>query len=153
MATSMDALSKLTGKQKDEIAAEMRERRRQGNVQAFLMGQSEEGAMAFQKATQEISSTMGPNVAKLFEELTIIGAPVSDSSKLLMSTLGDAGVELDKLASQYSQANKTGDFSAFDQQMSRQNTNNERLRDDKPLTTLMLRTVMFVDKFMRIFLP
>ena len=131
MATSMDALAKLTGKQKDEIAAEMRERRRQGNVQAFLMGQSEKGAMAFQKATQEISSTMGPNVAKLFEELAIVGAPVSESSKLLQATLGDAGVELDKLVAQYKQGNRSGDFTAFDAQMSKaQGSVMQRLKDE-----------------------
>jgi hypothetical protein len=118
MATQMDALAKLTGKQKDEIAAEMRERRRQGDIQAFLMGQSAEGAAAFQASTQELSATVGPQFASLIEDLTIRGAPISEANKAAYIALGEAAGEYDKLAGMYRDAERTGDFSAYNRQLS-----------------------------------
>ena len=43
----LDGLAKLTGKNRKELADEMRARRRQGDVNAFLMGKSAEEQQAF----------------------------------------------------------------------------------------------------------
>ena len=74
-AKELDALSKLTGKQREDLADQMKEARRQGDVQAFLTGQSAEASEALSKGLTEISSTMGPQYAELFKDLLIRGAP------------------------------------------------------------------------------
>ena len=85
-ATTLDELSKLTGKQRDQIAEEMRQRRRDGQVQALLSTLSEDSAMALQEGLQT-AGELGPGFETLIQDLVAFGAPVSDASKDIAKAL------------------------------------------------------------------
>jgi len=85
-ATTLDELSKLTGKQRDQIAEEMRQRRRNGQVQALLSTLSEDSAMALQEGLQT-AGELGPGFETLIQDLVAFGAPVSDASKEIAKAL------------------------------------------------------------------
>jgi len=85
-ATTLDELSKLTGKQRDQIAEEMRQRRRNGQVQALLSQLDEEQAMALQEGLQT-AGELGPGFETLIQDLVAFGAPVSDASKDIAKAL------------------------------------------------------------------
>lgn len=85
-ATTLDELSKLTGKQRDQIAEEMRQRRRNGQVQALLSTLSEDSAMALQEGLQT-AGELGPGFETLIQDLVAFGAPVSDASKDIAKAL------------------------------------------------------------------
>ena len=85
-ATTLDELSKLTGKQRDQIAEEMRQRRRNGQVQALLSTLEEEQAMALQEGLQT-AGELGPGFETLIQDLVAFGAPVSDASKDIAKAL------------------------------------------------------------------
>lgn len=110
LAVELDRLSKLTGKQREQIADEMRERRRQGDIQAFLMGRSAEEQQAYMENLAEIEATLGKDAADLFVDLSVRGAPTTEATRNAMLALGPAAEELASGA----QAFSTGNLSAFD---------------------------------------
>lgn len=112
-ALELDALSKLTGKQKDELADEMKKRRREGDTQAFLMGQSAEAQEAFMMATTKISNTMGPQFADLFKDLMIRGAPITDETRNAFIALGGSADEFESTVASFQQGMQTNNFDAF----------------------------------------
>ena len=116
-AKELDALSKLTGKQRDELADQMKEARRQGDVQAFLTGQSAEASEALSKGLTEISTTMGPQYAELFKDLLIRGAPTTDQTRNAFVALGDSADEFQAQVDAFRSGMSTSDFSGFDQAM------------------------------------
>ena len=116
-AKELDALSKLTGKQRDELADQMKEARRQGDVQAFLTGQSAEASEALSKGLTEISTTMGPQYAELFKDLLIRGAPTTDQTTAAFVALGDSADEFQAQVDAFKSGMSTSDFSGFDQAM------------------------------------
>lgn len=116
-AKELDALSKLTGKQRDELADQMKEARRQGDVQAFLTGQSAEASEALTKGLTEISTTMGPQYAELFKDLLIRGAPTTDQTRNAFVALGDSADEFQAQVDAFRSGMSTSDFSGFDQAM------------------------------------
>lgn len=85
-AVTLDELSKLTGKQRDAIAEEMAQRRRDGQVQAILSTLSEDSQMALQEGLQTASS-LGPGFEALIQDLVAFGAPVSDQAKAVAKAL------------------------------------------------------------------
>ena len=110
LATELDKLSKLTGKQREQIADEMRERRRQGDVQAFLMGRTGEEQQAFIQNLAEIESTLGKDAADLFVDMAVRGAPTTEATRNAMLALGPAAEEL----AQGAQAFTAGNMANFD---------------------------------------
>lgn len=110
LATELDRLSKLTGKQREQIADEMKERRRQGDVQAFLMGRTGEEQQAFMQNLAEIESTLGRDAADLFIDQAVRGAPTTEATREAMLALGPAAEELALGA----QAFSTGNLAEFD---------------------------------------
>ena len=116
-AKELDALSKLTGKQREDLANQMKEARRQGDVQAFLTGQSAEASEALSKGLTEISSTMGPQYAELFKDLLIRGAPTTDQTRAAFVALGDSADEFQAQVDAFKSGMASSDFSAFDNEM------------------------------------
>lgn len=116
-AKELDALSKLTGKQRDQLADEMREARRQGDVQAYLTGQSAEASESLTKGLTEISTTMGPQYAELFKDLLIRGAPTTDETRNAFVALGDSADEFQAQVDAFKGGVNSGDFSNFDNAM------------------------------------
>lgn len=110
LATELDRLSKLTGKQREQIADEMKERRRQGDVQAFLMGRTGEEQQAFMQNLAEIENTLGRDAADLFVDQAVRGAPTTEATRNAMLALGPAAEELALGA----QAFSTGNLAEFD---------------------------------------
>ena len=116
-ALELDGLSKLTGKQKDELADEMKKRRREGDVQAFLMGQSAEAQEAFTMATTKISNTMGPQFAELFKDMMIRGAPITEDTRNAFIALGGSAGEFEDTVASFKQGMNSNDFSGFNAQL------------------------------------
>ena len=116
-AVELDGLAKLTGIQREELANEMKERRRQGDVQAFLMGQSAEVQENFMLATQKISSTMGPQFSKLFQDLLIRGAPITEETRNAFIALGGSADEFEATVANFRQGMNTQNFDQFNQSL------------------------------------
>ena len=116
-AKELDSLSKLTGKQREDLADQMKEARRQGDVQAFLTGQSAEASEALTKGLTEISSTMGPQYAELFKDLLIRGAPTTDATRAAFVALGDSADEFQAQVDAFKGGMQSSDFSGFDRAM------------------------------------
>ena len=116
-ALELDGLSKLTGKQKDELADEMKKRRREGDVQAFLMGQTAEAQEAFTMATTKISNTMGPQFAELFKDMMIRGAPVTEDTRNAFIALGGSAGEFEDTVASFKQGMNSNDFRGFNDQL------------------------------------
>ena len=114
-AKELDALSKLTGKQRDELADQMKEARRQGDVQAFLTGQSADASEALTTGLTKISSTMGPQYAELFKDLLIRGAPTTDATRSAFVALGDSADEFQAQVDAFRSGMNTQNFDQFDQ--------------------------------------
>lgn len=112
-AVELDSLSKLTGKQRKELADEMKARRREGDVQAFLMGQSAETQEQFMLATQKISSTMGPQFAELFQDLMIRGAPITEDTRNAFIALGGSADEFESTIASFRQGMASNNFDDF----------------------------------------
>ena len=117
-AKELDALSKLTGKQREDLADQMKEARRQGDVQAFLTGQSADASEALTTGLTKIGSTMGPQFSELFKDLLIRGAPTTDATRQAFVALGDSADEFQAQVDAFRQGMNTNDFSAFDQSIS-----------------------------------
>jgi hypothetical protein len=112
-AQELDGLSKLTGKQRKELADEMKARRREGDVQAFLMGQSAETQEAFMMATQKIKETMGPQFEALFQDLMIRGAPITEETRNAFIALGGSADEFEATVASFKSGMQTGEFDNF----------------------------------------
>lgn len=112
-ALELDGLAKLTGKQRKELADEMKSRRREGDVQAFLMGQSAETQEQFMMATQKIKDTMGPQFEALFQDLMIRGAPITEETRNAFIALGGSADEFEATVSSFKQGMNTGEFDNF----------------------------------------
>jgi len=117
-AKELDALSKLTGKQREDLADQMKEARRQGDVQAFLTGQSADASEALTTGLTKIGSTMGPQFSELFKDLLIRGAPTTDETRQAFVALGDSADEFQAQVDAFRQGMNTNDFGAFDQSIS-----------------------------------
>lgn len=116
-AFELDGLAKLTGKQRKELADEMKARRREGDVQAFLMGQSAEAQNAFNLATQKIKDTMGPQFEALFQDLLIRGAPITEDTRNAFIALGGSADEFESTVAQFRQGMQTNDFDGFNKSL------------------------------------
>ena len=112
-AEELDGLAKLTGKQRKELADEMKARRREGDVQAFLMGQSAETQEAFMMATQKIKDTMGPQFEALFQDLMIRGAPITEETRNAFIALGGSADEFEATVASFKSGMQTGEFDNF----------------------------------------
>lgn len=112
-AVELDGLAKLTGKQRKELADEMRERRRQGDVQAFLMGQSAETQEQFMLATQKIRDTMGPQFEELFQDLMIRGAPITEDTRNAFIALGGSADEFEASVASFRRGMSSNNFDEF----------------------------------------
>ena len=116
-ALELDGLSKLTGKQKKDIEDEMKKRRREGDVQAFLMGQSAETQENFMLATQKISDTMGPQFAELFKDMMIRGAPITEETRNAFIALGGSADEFEATVASFRQGMRTDNFDNFNRSL------------------------------------
>lgn len=117
-AKELDALSKLTGKQREDLADQMKEARRQGDVQAFLTGQSADASEALSTGLTKIGSTMGPQFSELFKDLLIRGAPTTDETRQAFVALGDSADEFQAQVDAFRSGMNTNNFDAFDQSIS-----------------------------------
>ena len=79
---SLDKLSKLTGKQTDQINKEIRQKMRQGDVAAFSTTLEKEARKDFLQATTFMGN-LGPDMAQLFEDLVIRKFPGEDVAPLV----------------------------------------------------------------------
>ena len=137
-AVELDGLSKLTGKQRKELADEMKARRREGDVQAFLMGQSAETQEAFMMATQKIKETMGPQFEALFQDLMIRGAPITEETRNAFIALGGSADEFEATVASFKQGMGTGEFDDFNSTLtSAQGAFLENLQTDEARTMAM----------------
>lgn len=98
-AVELDGLAKLTGKQRKDLANEMKEARARGNVQALLMGKTSEQQEAFTRTMTELKNTIGPQYEQLFIEMAQFGAPVSKAAQQAYLTLGSAQNEFEDMVS------------------------------------------------------
>ena len=79
---NLDKLSKLTGKQSEQIQKEIEAKMRQGDVAAFMTELDEKARTSFLEGTQ-LFKTMGPAVQQLFEDQIIRGFPGEDVAPLV----------------------------------------------------------------------
>ena len=89
LMVELDGLAKLTGKQRDQIADEMRERRRQGDINAYLMGKSAEEQEKFMLEYEKIAGTLGEDAANLFADMALRGAPTTETTKGAYLAMGE----------------------------------------------------------------
>lgn len=137
-AVELDGLAKLTGKQRKELADDMKSRRREGDVQAFLMGQSAETQEQFMMATQKIKDTMGPQFEALFQDLMIRGAPITDETRNAFIALGGSADEFEATVASFKQGMGTGDFDNFNNTLTgAQGAFLENLKTDEARTMAM----------------
>jgi len=91
LATEMDRLSKLTGKQRSEIQDQMLADRRRGDLQFYLQGKSAEEQEAFNNTLANIRTTMGDDAADAFIDMAIRGAPVTEATQQAFLAMGSEG--------------------------------------------------------------
>lgn len=94
LMVELDGLAKLTGKQRQQLADEMRDRRRQGDINAFLMGKSAEEQQAFVTELTKIQNTLGEDAANAFVDIALRGAPTTEATRGAMLAMGDAANDL-----------------------------------------------------------
>jgi len=109
LMVELDGLSKLTGKQRDVIADEMKERRRQGDVNAFLTGKTAEEQTAFTNKLVELQNTLGKDAADAFVDIALRGAPTTEATRGAMLAMGQGADDLYAAAQQFN----AGDISSF----------------------------------------
>ena len=137
-AVELDGLAKLTGKQRKELADDMKARRREGDVQAFLMGQSAEAQDAFNLATQKIKDTMGPQFESLFQDLLIRGAPITEETRNAFIALGGSADEFESTVANFRQGMQTNNFDDFNSSITgAQGAFLENLKTDEARTMAM----------------
>ena len=113
LATQMDGLAKLTGKQRDQIAQEMRKQRRDGQVQAFLMGKSSDAQQAFTGALTSISSTMGGQFSEVFKDISVLGTVTKDNAAAFQAMGPQAQEAMNRAAAAYN----AGDIETFNREI------------------------------------
>lgn len=79
---TLDRLSKLTGKQTEQIQREIQQKMRQGDIAAFSTELDTEARKSFQEGIQ-LFGNMGPAVQQLFEDQIIRGFPGEDVAPLV----------------------------------------------------------------------
>jgi len=109
LMVELDGLSKLTGKQRQELADEMRARRRQGDINAFLMGKNADEQAAFTAQLTELQAKLGQDAADAFVDIALRGAPTTEGARNAMLAMGDGADELYNAAAQFNR----GDITAF----------------------------------------
>ena len=113
LMVELDGLAKLTGKNRKELADEMRARRRQGDVNAFLMGKSAEEQQAFMTQLTEMQATLGQDAADAFVDIALRGAPTTEATRGAMLAMGTGADQLYEAAAQFN----SGDIGAFTDSM------------------------------------
>jgi hypothetical protein len=95
---NLDKLSKLTGVQTEQLAKEIRQKLRQGDVAAFSATLQKEAQAPFQLAAVTMAK-MGPEMGQLFEDLVIRKFPGEDVAPLvsLMPKTADAFLQYGKV--------------------------------------------------------
>ena len=101
LMVQLDGLAKLTGKNRQELADEMRARRRQGDVNAFLMGKSAEEQQAFMTQLTEMQATLGQDAADAFVDIALRGAPTTEATRGAMLAMGSGADQLYDAAAQF----------------------------------------------------
>lgn len=109
LMVELDGLSKLTGKQRDQLADEMKERRRQGDVNAFLTGKTAEEQTAFTNKLVELQNTLGKDAADAFVDIALRGAPTTEATRGAVLAMGQGADDLYAAAQQFN----AGDISSF----------------------------------------
>lgn len=109
LMVELDGLSKLTGKQRDDLADEMKERRRQGDVNAFLTGKTAEEQTAFTNKLVELQNTLGKDAADAFVDVALRGAPTTESTRAALLAMGSGADDLYAAAQQFN----SGDIRGF----------------------------------------
>ena len=109
LMVELDGLSKLTGKQRDQLADEMKERRRQGDVNAFLSGKTAEEQTAFTNKLVELQNTLGKDAADAFVDVALRGAPTTEATRGALLAMGSGADDLYAAAQQFN----AGDISSF----------------------------------------
>ena len=104
----LDGLAKLTGKNRKELADEMRARRRQGDVNAFLMGKSAEEQKAFMDQLNTMQATLGQDAADAFVDIALRGAPTTEGARNAMLAMGDGADQLYDAASRFNSKDLDG---------------------------------------------
>lgn len=106
-AMELDVLSKLTGKQTEQIAEEMRERQREGDYRAFLMGLSPDQVQSVMAAQVQAEAA---GVGDLFKDMMVRGVPSTEETRLQAAMLGESF----DVMSQMRQQMLSGDTAGFD---------------------------------------
>ena len=109
LMVELDGLSKLTGKQRDVLADEMKERRRQGDVNAFLTGKTAEEQTAFTNKLVELQNTLGKDAADAFVDVALRGAPTTETTRNALLAMGSGADDLYAAAQQFN----SGDIISF----------------------------------------
>jgi hypothetical protein len=107
LSKEMDAISKLTGKNREELQKEMAGRARNGQVQAFLMGQNADSAAAFQASMSSMGATLGKDFEKLAQDMIIRGFPAKDMAAMA-GLYGDAVNKMAEAKVAYEKGDMTG---------------------------------------------
>lgn len=107
-ATELDRMAKLTGKQRQQLADEMKETRRRGDIQAYLMDKDAEAQAAFTAKYTEIANTMGKDAADAFADLAIRGAPTTEATRNAIVAMGPAADQFARAAGQFNSGNIAG---------------------------------------------
>lgn len=94
LLVQMDGLSKLTGESRKQLADEMKERRRQGDVAAFLAGKTSEEQAAFSAQLLQIQKTLGKNAADAFVDVALRGAPTTKETTGALLAMGNGAEEI-----------------------------------------------------------
>ncbi len=113
LMVQLDGLAKLTGKNRQELADEMRARRRQGDVNAFLSGKSAEEQQAFMEQLNDMQATMGKDAADAFVDIALRGAPTTEATRGAMLAMGSGADQLYEAADQFN----SGQIKAFTKSM------------------------------------
>lgn len=111
----LDLMSRLTGKQREEIQAQIDKQRRQAEVEATIQQLDMNGAKgvgdAFDQAMQTVQQ-FGPGAVDAFKEIFAQGTVYSEDGMKAFTAMGSAGDELMKLALRVRQGGDVSDFSA-----------------------------------------
>ena len=109
LMVQLDSLAKLTGKNRDDLADEMRARRRQGDVNAFLSGKNAEEQQAFMEQLNTMQATMGQDAADAFVDIALRGAPTTEATRGAMLAMGSGADQLYDAAAQFN-SGQIGEF-------------------------------------------
>lgn len=134
-ATELDRMAKLTGKQRQQLADEMKEARRRGDIQAYLMDKDAEAQAAFTAKYTEISNTMGKEAADAFADLAIRGTATTETTRNALVAMGPAADQLANAANQFNAGNISGFNDAITQA---QGATLDYLRTDEARQAAML---------------